>query len=148
MRGPAFAMSLGPLSYFRVLVSFFGSVVAVRVGQNSVRMNFRTCFRLAILSTLGLVTVAQPKSNQRDWRVRNLKAKIVVNPDSSLLVDETQVIPANGDRNFGLRCVIPIGVSDRWDRNYERSRTDDNGLRVKVQRVTVDGQPAAFHLDH
>jgi hypothetical protein len=141
-------MSPGSLSYFRVLVCFFGSVVAVRVGQNSLRMNFRTCSRLAILSVLGLVPAAQPRSSQPDWHVSSLKARIVVNPDSSLLVDETQVIPANGDRNFGLRCAIPIGVSDYWDRNYNPGHTDDNGLRVKVQRVTVDGQPAAFHLDH
>lgn len=38
-----------------------------------------------------------------------LKARIVINPDSSLLVDETQIIPESSDPNFGLRCEIPIG---------------------------------------
>jgi hypothetical protein len=65
-----------------------------------------------------------------------------------LLVDETQVIPENPDRNFGLRCEIPIGDNDRWDRNYGPGYTDDNGLRVKVRRATVDGHSVAFHLDH
>jgi hypothetical protein len=77
-----------------------------------------------------------------------LNVKITINPDSSLLVDETQVIPENSDPNFGLRCEIPIGDNDRWDRNYGPGYTDDNGLRVKVRRATVDGQSVKFHLDH
>ena len=111
-------------------------------------MNFSARSRLAILSVLGIVTAAGPSSKQPEWHVSNLKASIVVNPDSSLVVDETQIIPENPDPNFGLRCEIPIGGNDRWDRNYGPGYTDDNGLRVKVQRVTVDGQPVAFHLDH
>jgi hypothetical protein len=111
-------------------------------------MNFSFCYRLAMLCVFGVVTFAAPAALQPVWHVRTLKATIIVNPDSSLLVDQTQIIPENSDRNFGLRCQIPIGDEDRWDRNYGPGYTDDNGLRVKVQKVTVDGQPVAFHLDH
>lgn len=110
-------------------------------------MNFSACFRFAVLSAFSLVTVAGQSSTQPDWHVSSLKATITINPDSSLLVDETQVIPEN-DRYFGLRCDIPIGSEDRWDRNYNPGRTDDNGLRVKAEKVTVDGQPVTFRLDH
>jgi hypothetical membrane protein len=110
-------------------------------------MNCRTCSRLAILSALSIVSAALPKPPP-EWHVSSLNVKITINPDSSLLVDETQVIPENPDRNFGVRCEIPIGDNDRWDRNYGPGYTDDNGLRVKVQSATVDGQPVAFHLDH
>jgi len=81
-----------------------------------------------------------PRFGQRSfyWHVNSLKATILINPDSSLLVDETLVIPEN-DPNFGLRCLIPIGSDDRFDRTYNPGYTDDNGLRVKVQKVTVDG---------
>ena len=111
-------------------------------------MNFSTYSRLAAVFLLGTVSAAAaPTSTQPDWHVNSLKATITINPDSSLLVDETQVIPEN-DRYFGLRCAIPIGTEDRWDRNYDPGHTNDNGLRVKVDKVTVDGQPVAFHLDH
>ena len=116
--------------------------------QNSARMNFSAYFRLAALFVLGTVAgAAASTSPQTDWHVNSLKATITINPDSSLLVDETQVIPEN-DKYFGLRCDIPIGTEDRWDRNYDPGHTDDNGLRVNVEKVTVDGQPVAFHLDH
>ena len=115
--------------------------------QNFPSMNFGAWSRIAIGLFLGTVAVATPWSTQPDWHVNSLKATILINPDSSLLVDETQVIPEN-DPNFGLRCDIPIGSEDRWDRNYNPGRTDDNGLRVKVQKVTVDGRPVAFHLDY
>jgi len=91
--------------------------------------------------------VSQP-SQRPEWRVSSLKANIVVNPDSSLLVDEILVIPENSDPNFGLRCVIPIGDDDRWDRNFGPGYTEDNGLRFKIKRVTVDGTPVAYRLDH
>lgn len=110
-------------------------------------MNF-SASRIAILSVLGIVTAAAQAAQQPVWHVSSLKATIVVNPDSSLLVDETLIIPESSDPNFGLRCHIPIGDNDRWDRNYGPGYTDDNGLRVKVQRVTVDGQAVPFHLDH
>lgn len=110
-------------------------------------MNFRTCSQLALVSALSLVSAALQKP-EPEWHVSSLNAKITINPDSSLLVDETQVIPENPDRNFGLRCEIPIGDNDRWDRNYGPGYTDDNGLRVRVQSATVDGRPVAFHLDH
>ena len=116
--------------------------------QNFARMNFSAYSRLAAVFLLGTVSAAAAStSTQPDWHVNSLKATIVINPDSSLLVDETQVIPEN-DRYFGLRCAIPIGTEDRWDRNYDPGHTNDNGLRVKVDTVTVDGQPVAFHLDH
>ncbi|PYX92964.1 MAG: hypothetical protein DMG71_16550 [Acidobacteria bacterium] len=110
-------------------------------------MNF-SASRLAILSVLGVVSAAATAAQQPVWHVSSLKATIVVNPDSSLLVDETLIIPESSDPNFGLRCHIPIGDNDRWDRNYGPGYTDDNGLRVKVETVTVDGQVVAFHLDH
>lgn len=111
-------------------------------------MTFRACARVAILCTLGAVAGAAPVARQPDWHVSSLKANITVNSDSSLLVDETLVIPEGQDPNFGLRCEIPIGDDDRWDRNYGPGYTDDNGLRVRVQRVAVDGAPAEFRLDH
>jgi hypothetical protein len=110
-------------------------------------MNFRACCRLSAVLLLGAVAAAAPRSTQPDWHVDSLKATVTINPDSSLLVDETQMIPEN-DRYFGLRCDIPIGSEDRWDRTFNPDRTDDNGLRVKVEKVTVDGQPVAFRLDH
>jgi Predicted membrane protein (DUF2207) len=111
-------------------------------------MNFSAYYRLAAVFVLGtLCAGAVPRSTPTDWHVDSLKATITINPDSSILVDETQVIPEN-DRYFGLRCAIPIGSEDRWDRNYDPGRTDDNGLRVNVEKVTVDGQSVAFHLDH
>ena len=103
---------------------------------------------MAILCALGAVAGAAPVARQQEWRVSSLKANITVNSDSSLLVDETLVIPEGQDPNFGLRCAIPIGDNDRWDRNYNPGYTDDNGLRVKVQRVAVDGAPVEFRLDH
>jgi len=114
-------------------------------------MNFGAWSRVAIALVfalvLGSVAVAPAWSMQPDWHVNSLTATILVNPDSSLLVDETLVIPEN-DPNFGLRCLIPIGSDDRFDRTYNPVRTDDNGLRVKVQKVTVDGRPVAYDLDH
>jgi hypothetical protein len=117
--------------------------VSLLQAQNLRSMRFSDYSRLAAFLVLGTVAVAA----QPDWHVNSLKATITINSDSSLLVDETQEVPEN-DRFFGLRCAIPIGTEDRWDRNYDPGHTDDNGLRVKVQKVTVDGQPAAFHLDH
>ena len=111
--------------------------------QNFPSMNFGAWSRIAIALLLGPAAVATPWSTQPDWHVNSLKATILINPDSSLLVYETQVIPEN-DSNFGLRCDIPIGSEDRWDRNYNPGHTDDNGLRVKVQKVTVDGRPVVF----
>src|SRR5579864_1032893 len=110
-------------------------------------MNFSVS-RIAILSVLGIVTAAAQAAQPPVWHVSSLKATIIVNPDSSLLVEEALSIPESSDRNFGLRCEIPIGDNDRWDRNYGPGYTDDNGLRVKVQRVTVDGQAVPFYLDH
>jgi predicted membrane protein DUF2207 len=104
--------------------------------------------RIAILSVLCIVTAAAQAAQPPVWHVSSLKATIVVHPDSSLLVDETLIIPESSDPNFGLRCHIPIGDNDRWDRNYGPGYTDDNGLRVRVRRVTVDGQAVPFHLDH
>ena len=72
-------------------------------------MNFSACSRLAILAVLGVVAAAAPRSKQTEWHVIRLKARILINPDSSLLVDETQIIPESSDPNFGLRCEIPIG---------------------------------------
>ena len=92
--------------------------------------------------------LASQPPQRPEWRVSSLKAKIVVNPDSSLLVEETLVIPERSDRSFGLRCAIPIGDNDRWDRNFGPGYTQDNGLRLKIKRVTVDGTPVAFRLDH
>lgn len=110
-------------------------------------MKFSSSYRLAIVLLFSAVAASALLSTQPDWHVDSLKATITVNPDSSLLVDETQVIPEN-DRNFGLRCDIPIGSEDRWDPNNNPGRTEDNGLRVKVLNVTVDGRPVAFHIDH
>jgi hypothetical protein len=111
-------------------------------------MNLRACSRLAILLALCVATTPARTSQQPEWHVSSLNVRITINPDSSLLIDETLLIPENPDPNFGLRCEIPIGDNDRWDRNYGPGYTDDNGLRVKVQRVTVDRHPVAFHLDH
>src|ERR1017187_5291447 len=111
-------------------------------------MNLRVCARVAIFLLFGVVAGATPVTRQPEWHVSSLKANITVNSASSLLVDETLVIPESSDPNFGLRCEIPIGDNDRWDRNYGPGYTDDNGLRVKVQRVTVDGTPVEFRLDH
>src|SRR5271157_1028896 len=111
-------------------------------------MNFKVYARLAIFSAIGVVAGAAPVARQPEWHVSSLKANIAVNSDSSLLVDETLVIPEGQDPNFGLRCEIPIGDNDRWDRNYGPGYADDNGLRVKVQRVAVDGAPVEFRLDH
>jgi len=72
-------------------------------------MNFSARSRLAILAVLGVVAAAAPRSKQPEWHVSSLKARIVINPDSSLLVDGTQIIPESSDPNFGLRCEIPIG---------------------------------------
>jgi Predicted membrane protein (DUF2207) len=112
-------------------------------------MNFCAKSRVAIVVALGVLSTAAAAAQltRPDWHVDSLKETITVNPDSSLLVDETQAIPEN-DRNFGLRCDLPIGSEDRWDRTYHPVRTDDNGLRVKVLKVTVDGTPVTFHIDH
>jgi hypothetical protein len=110
-------------------------------------MIFGAWSRIAITLALGTVAVATLASAQPDWHVNSLKATILIDSDSSLRVDETLVIPEN-DPNFGLRCDIPIGSEDRWDRTYNPVRTDDNGLRVKVQKVTVDGRPVGYTLDH
>jgi hypothetical protein len=114
-------------------------------------MGFRAWSRIAIALifalVLGSVGVAPAWSAQLYWHVNSLKATILINPDSSLLVDETLVIPEI-DPNFGLRCLIPIGSDDRFDRTYNPGYSDDNGLRVKIQKVTVDGRPVVFDLDH
>jgi hypothetical protein len=104
--------------------------------------------RLLTFWVLGLGMAAALNPKQPEWHVDSLKASIVVNADSSLLVDETLVVPDGPDPNFGLRCEIPIGDNDRWDRSYGPGYTDDNGLRFKVQKVTVDGLPAKSHIDH
>jgi hypothetical protein len=111
-------------------------------------MNLRACVRLAIFSTLGVAAGAVPVTRHPEWHVSSLKVNVVVNSDSSLLVDETLVIPESSDPNFGLRCEIPVGDDDRWDRNYGPGYSDDNGLRVKVQRVMVDGTSVQFRLDN
>ncbi len=134
-----------PLQLLSICTPRLALSLPLAQAQNFPSMNFSAYSRLAAVLVLGTVTAAVSK--RPDWHVNSLKATIVVNPDSSLLVDETQVIPEN-DRNFGLRCDIPIGDEDRWDRNHNPGHTDDNGLRVKVQKVTVNGQPVAFHIDH
>jgi Predicted membrane protein (DUF2207) len=109
-------------------------------------MNFRHCLRLAVS---GILAVAgQASATGPVWHVNSLKAKVIVNSDASLSVDETLIIPENADPNFGLRCEIPIGDDDRWDREFGPGYTEDNGLRLKIQRVVVDGAPAEYRLDH
>ncbi len=109
-------------------------------------MNFRRCLRLTVLALFSVAGSASATGPV--WHVTSLTAKVVVNSGSSLSVDETLVIPASPDPNFGLRCEIPIGDDDRWDRDFGPGYTEDNGLRLKIQRVAVDGAPAGYRLDH
>jgi hypothetical protein len=88
-------------SYFRVSRHLFGSIVVVRIGAEFPNDEFQHLLSAAILSVLGMVTAAVPASKHSEWHASNLKARIVINPDSSLLVDETQVIPESPDPNFG-----------------------------------------------
>ena len=109
-------------------------------------MNFRHCLRLAVCAILAVA--GQASATGPVWHVNSLKAKVIVNSDASLSVDETLIIPESPDPNFGLRCEIPIGDDDRWDREFGPGYTEDNGLRLKIQRVAVDGVPAEYRLDH
>ncbi len=75
-------------------------------------MNLSACSRLAILAVLGVVPAAAPRSKQTEWHVIRLKARILINPDSSLLVDETQIIPESPDPNFTLACVAKFRLEN------------------------------------
>jgi hypothetical protein len=80
-----------------------------------------------------------------EWHTTEFNCDIVVQPDGSLLVRETETMDVVAPPKYGLRRSLPIGSDDRWDRDYGPGYTRDTGLRVRLMEVKLDGAPAPFH---
>ncbi len=80
-----------------------------------------------------------------EWHTIQFDCDIVVQPDGSLVVRETENIDVVAPPKYGLRRSLPIGSDDRWDRDYGPGYTRDTGLRVRLDQVKLDGAAAPFH---
>src|SRR5579864_544383 len=82
-----------------------------------------------------------------EWHTTQFDCDIAVQADGSLLVRESDHIEVVAPPEYGLRRSLPISSDDRWDRDYGPGYTRDTGLRVQLQEVRFDGQPATFHTN-
>ncbi|HKW67575.1 MAG TPA: DUF2207 domain-containing protein, partial [Terriglobales bacterium] len=82
-----------------------------------------------------------------EWHTTQFDCDITVQADGSLLVRESDQINVVAPPEYGLRRSLPISSDDRWDRDYGPGYTRDTGLRVQLQEVRFDGQPATFHTN-
>lgn len=82
-----------------------------------------------------------------EWHTTQFDCDITVQADGSLLVRENDQFDVVAPPEYGLRRSLPISSDDRWDRDYGPGYTRDTGLRVQLQEVRFDGEPAAFHTN-
>jgi predicted membrane protein DUF2207 len=111
-----------------------------------VRSAFHGCTWPAL--TLVLLAMSAPclGAHVSEWHTTQFDCDIVVQPDGSLRVRETENVDVFERPKYGLRRSLPIGSDDRWDRDYGPGYTRDTGLRVRIDEVKLDGELAAYHI--
>ena len=73
------------------------------------------------------------------------RSDVTMKEDTSLEVREEIVVnDAASFYKYGFRRDLPITPQERWDVRYVGVYKPDNGVRVKIQKVTEDGAPVRY----
>lgn len=73
-------------------------------------------------------------------KIESFHCSVIIQPDDSLLVQEEFRVRSEGSYfRYGMYRFLPIDANDRWDRRFAGEYKEDNGVRVRVLEVLLNG---------